>query len=296
MDTSAFELLARSQSEQWQYAAFFGALVMLATLEALAPAVASRAERRQRWPANFGLTALNIFVIGAVPLSGLAAADWAAANQWGLLNQPQVPAVAALVAGFLARSLVSYGVHVANHKVPLLWRVHRVHHSDTQFDVSTTVRFHPLEFVYSIPINIAGVVLFGIPPLAFILYEVFDAAMAVWTHANIRLPQRLERAISYVLVTPRMHRIHHSAWQPETDSNYGATFSCWDRLFGTFRAGSPQTDKQIVLGLDEVQDKQSSSFLWLLSMPFRERLASTRNGSARDHATQIDAGKKEPSP
>lgn len=267
MDLPDIEAWLRSEAEPLQYLAFFGSLVVLATLETLLPRRLPAA-RRGRWPANFGLTAINIAVLGALPLSALAVADYARQHDMGLLNDLALPAGAALVLGVLARSLISYVVHVAMHKVPLFWRVHRVHHTDPFFDVSTTVRFHPLEFVISTPIALAAILTLGISPLAVILYELFDAAMAVWTHANIRLPVSADRRLGWLFVTPDMHRIHHSAWQPETDSNYGATFSLWDRAFGTLRSLPAEKLSELRLGVDDGGDANAGSLRRMLVAPF----------------------------
>jgi len=215
MSFDAVESFLRRNDEALQYAAFFGVLALMAALELRAR---RGRERFRRWPANWALSALNIVLLGALPLSGLAAADLARERGWGLLNHPAVPLGAALVLGFLARSLVSYGIHMAMHKVPPLWRVHRVHHSDTALDVSTTVRFHPLEFAIQVPLVIGALLALGIHPAVVIAYEIFDAAMNVFTHADLRLPRPLDRALRVVLVTPEMHRLHHSAARPETDS------------------------------------------------------------------------------
>ncbi len=268
MDLNSFDGFIRTHFEPLQYVAFFSALVMFGALEAFMTISRDGIEPTRRWPANGGLTVVNIIVLGAMPISIVALADLAMARGWGLLNQPFVPPLAGLALGFLLRSLVSYGIHVAMHKVPLFWRVHRVHHTDTQMDVSTTVRFHPLEFVIAMPIVLGLTVLLGIPALALMLYELFDAAMAVFTHANVRLPGRLERVLRFMLVTPAMHRIHHSEWQPETDSNFGATFSWWDRLFGTLRTRPLGEVATIRLGLKEWRDRRAVSLWWLLWLPF----------------------------
>lgn len=268
MDWNSFDTLIRAHFEPLQYVAFFGALMMFGAWEVFMALGRDGIERRRRWPANGGMTAVNIIVLGAMPVSIVAVADHAMARGWGMFNQPFVPPLAALVLGFVLRSLVSYGIHVAMHKVPLFWRVHRVHHTDTQMDVSTTVRFHPLEFVISIPILLGMAALLGIPPLALMLYELFDAAMAVVTHANVRLPERLDRGLRLMLVTPAMHRIHHSAWQQETDSNYGAIISWWDRLFGTYRMRPPGELAVMRLGIEEFHDRRTTSLWWLLLLPF----------------------------
>ena len=268
------------------YAAFFGALALLGGLEAFVALARDDVERRRRWPANGALTVLNILVLSAMPISVIAVADHAMARGWGLLNQPFVPPLAALALGFVLRSLVSYGIHMALHKVPLFWRVHRVHHTDMQVDVSTTVRFHPLEFVITMPILLGMAALLGIPPFALMLYELFHAAMEVFTHANIRLPERLDRALRLMLVTPAMHRIHHSAWHRETDSNYGATISWWDRLFGTYRTRPPGELATMRLGLAEWRDRRTTSLWRLLWHPFvaaAER-APRRNPGTREPA------------
>ncbi|MBL8661522.1 MAG: sterol desaturase family protein [Candidatus Odyssella sp.] len=275
MPWATLETTLRADGEVLQYAAFFGALAALAALETLWPRGADAPARRRRWPANFGLTLINIVVLGALPIGALAAADWAQMHGWGLLHAIAPDGAVAFALGLLLRSLVGYATHVAMHKIPLLWRVHRVHHADRAFDVSTTVRFHPLEFVIALPILLAAVAMLGISPLAIIVYEIFDAAMAVWTHANLRLPARLSRALSFVLVTPDMHRIHHSAHQPETDSNYGATFSVWDRLFRTFREAAPDRLSKLTLGLETCRDGRAESLPWLLTMPWRA-LATAR--------------------
>lgn len=268
MDWNSFDTLIHTHFEPLQYVAFFGALVLFGGLEAFMALGRDAIERRRRWPANAGLTVLNIVILGAMPVSVVAVADYAMARAWGLLNQPSVLPLVALVLGFVLRSLVSYGIHVAMHKLPLFWRVHRVHHTDTQMDISTTVRFHPLEFVISMPILLGMAALLGLPPLALMLYELFDAAMAVFTHANVRLPKRFDRAIRIILVTPAMHRIHHSAWQPETDSNYGATLSWWDWLFGTYRVRPMHEVATLRLGVEECHDQRVNSLAWLLYLPF----------------------------
>lgn len=272
-----FEATLRAQFEPLQYAAFFGALVLLGLLETVMAADSELAARRKRWPANFGLTAINVMVLGALPLGSLAAADLAAAHGWGLLNQVSLPAFVAVAAAVLLRSLSSYVIHVAMHKVPPLWRLHRIHHTDTAMDISTAVRFHPLEFVVSIPAVLAATVAFGLPPVAVMLYSLADAAMAVFSHANIRLTGRIEQGLRLLFVTPAMHRIHHSAAQLETDSNYGAILSCWDLLFGTYRTLPVAELAGLRLGLAECSEDSARSLWWLLGLPFRKAGAGTES-------------------
>jgi len=264
----ALESFVRENMDPLIYGCFFGSLLLLGLLELWITRSERAAPRRRRWPANGAITVLNIVLLGALPLSGLVVAELAQANGWGLFNQLEFSVAVVLIAGFLIRSFASYTIHVAMHKVPILWRLHRVHHTDTAMDVSTTVRFHPLEFIVSVPIIVGLIAMTGIPPLVIMLYELFDAVMAVFSHANIRLPRPIERILQWLLVTPDMHRVHHSSTQAETDSNYGATLSIWNRLFRTYQVKSDAGLTAMELGLSECRDKRTSSFWWLMALPF----------------------------
>jgi sterol desaturase/sphingolipid hydroxylase (fatty acid hydroxylase superfamily) len=274
--------LLRTNFDVLQYAIFFGALLLLGLAEAAFSRSKKSPRRGLRWPVNFGITALNIMLLSALPVSGLMVADYAQTNSLGLLNVFPLMPLAGLVLGILARSLIGWTTHYAMHKVPVLWRVHRVHHSDTHLDISTTVRFHPLEFLINTPILVVSVLAIGISPVAVLLYELLDAALAAITHANVGLPGRLDRTLQLVFVTPDMHRIHHSSHHLETDSNYGATLSIWDRLFGTYRHKSGKDLASMELGLRECQDDRSRSALWLLKLPFSAlRIESSLKASDR---------------
>jgi len=208
--------------------------------------------------------------MSAMPVSIIAAADYAATHGIGLLNAVAVSPVTALAIGFLGRAFLSWGTHILNHKVPFLWAIHRVHHADTRLDVSTTVRFHPLEFVVTTPLAVGGVVLLGAPPLALLVYELMDAGITVFSHSNVRLPWWIDRPLRLIIVTPDVHRVHHSSYQPETDSNYGAVLTIWDRLLGTYRRKPADALAEQETGLSEVQDSRSNSLFWLLVLPFIE--------------------------
>jgi sterol desaturase/sphingolipid hydroxylase (fatty acid hydroxylase superfamily) len=270
MSAAVLAEFLRSAAEPLQYAAFFGALVLFGLLERTA-ARRSAGPRMPRWSASFSITVLNIIVLGALGGAGLGlllAADYAASTGRGLLNDPAIPVWAAFVLGLLVRSFASYLVHVANHKVPWMWRVHRLHHTDLEIDISTTARFHPLEFVYSTPIMLVVVLAFGIPPLAVIVFEIVDAGLAVFNHANFRLPAKLNRVLAWVLVTPDVHRVHHSVLSRETDSNFGVTVTWWDRICGTYRTRPTEELATMRLGLEECQDSRTTSLSWLLALPF----------------------------
>jgi len=264
-----FETALRANMEMLTYAIFFGALALLAIFEMVVALRAEGAMRGRRWPANFALTVINIVVMGVLPLGAVASADLARSMQFGLFNLVDAPFVVVLAATFLIRSLASWVVHFAMHNIPLLWRIHRVHHTDTHLDVSTTVRFHPFEFLVSAPVVIAIVMLCGLPPAAVMLFELFDAGVAVFSHANIRLPGWLERIVGSLIVTPNMHRIHHSTFERETNSNYGATLVIWDRLFKAYKRKTNEALAIQALGLEEVGAKRASSLWFSLGLPFR---------------------------
>jgi sterol desaturase/sphingolipid hydroxylase (fatty acid hydroxylase superfamily) len=267
----SLEQILTDYGEPLQYVLYFGLLAGLGAMEAVAPRLEGPAGRGRRWPSNFGLTALNIVVLGALPVSGLAVAVIAQQQGWGLLQRYPLPLAATLGVALLARSLVSYAVHVTMHKVAALWRVHRVHHSDVFLDVSTTVRFHPLEFLIQLGPTAVVILGLGLPPWTIMLYELVDTGTNLFIHANIRMPARLDAWLRLLLVTPDMHRVHHSARWPETDSNYGVVVSWWDQLFGTYRAAG-RDSRETRLGLEECQDRRASSLGWLLTLPFRRRL------------------------
>jgi sterol desaturase/sphingolipid hydroxylase (fatty acid hydroxylase superfamily) len=258
----------RSQVEPITYAVFFGLLLVFGLLEFRVERSHEPPGRIGRWPANVGITGLNIFVLGALPVSGVVFADWIREAGIGLFNLIETNPIVALIGGFLVRSFTSWATHLAMHKVPFLWRFHRVHHSDTFLDISTTVRFHPIEFLINLPIMLAAVAIFGISPVTLMLYEVFDAGMNVFTHANIRLPGWADRALRLLIITPDMHRVHHSSYHRETDSNYGATLSVWDHLFRTHRIKEADDLAAMEIGLREVQDRRANSLIWLLALPF----------------------------
>jgi sterol desaturase/sphingolipid hydroxylase (fatty acid hydroxylase superfamily) len=265
------ERILSDWGEPLQYLVYFGLLAGLGVVEALAPRQDGPPARRRRWPANFGLTALNVVVLGALPVSGLAVSVIAQQRGWGLLNHTALPLGVTLAASLLTRSLVSYVVHVAMHKVPALWRVHRVHHTDIFLDVSTTVRFHPLEFLIQLGPTALVILGLGLPPWTILLYELLDTATNLFIHANARVPARLEAWLRLFVVTPDLHRVHHSARWAETDSNYGVVVPWWDRLFGTY-CPAVENPGASLLGLEECQDRRASSFGWLLGLPFRRRL------------------------
>lgn len=256
-------------SGRWFLVGFSALLGGLLIAEALLPIHLQPKEGKGRLVTNFGLGLLNAAVLAAAPLSSVAAALWAQSHGFGLLNRVAVPAAAAFVAALLLRSLVAYVAHWASHRVPLLWRLHRVHHTDTAVDLSTGFRHHPLELLAIAPFYAAATALLGLPVAAVAAYESASVALTLWTHVNLRLPGWAERAMRLLIVTPGMHHIHHSALRAETDSNYGELFSVWDRLFGTYRRHDLDGLRAMRIGLGAGEDEDAARLGGQLASPFR---------------------------
>ncbi len=250
--------------------AFLGTLAAMALWEFAAPDRRAEIPRLIRWTNNLAIVALDTALVRLlIPLLPVAAASWATAQGWGLLSP--LPLWLAIPIAFLLLDLLIWGQHLMMHHVPALWRLHRMHHSDTHLDASTGLRFHPLEILLSTLIKIAAVIVLGAPALAVIAFEIALNATSLFTHANIRLPDRTESLLRRLIVTPALHRIHHSVLPEETNSNYGFNLSLWDRLFGTLR-NSPQGDPQTMpLGIELFRTRREAWLDRLLTQPFRRR-------------------------
>ncbi len=261
-----------SHGEDLQVGLFFVLLALLAVLEWMVPRRTGPMERATRWPTNLLFTLLNLMMLGVLPVSLISAAFWAERHGWGLLNHVASPTAVAVLVTLLVRGFISFFTHYLMHMVPAFWRLHRVHHLDTELDVTTTVRFHPLEFAVQVLPALPIVVAFGLTPWVLVLYEALDVAVTLWTHSNTRLPRGIDRVLRYVVVTPDLHRIHHSSWKPETNSNFGAVFPVWDLIFGTFRAAPRDGHEHMRLGLDEVRGRDAQRPMWLLGSVLHDRL------------------------
>ena len=246
---------------------FLGVFAALAFWERLAPARALTVPRRQRWGANLGLALVSTLVVRViVPGSALALALVASDEGWGLFSRLALPAWLAVGASIVLLDLTVYLQHVLFHSVPLLTRLHAVHHADPDFDLTTGIRFHPLEILISALIKLAAVAALGAPVLAVLAFEVLLNATAMFNHANASLPRWLEPLVRRLLVTPDMHRVHHSVIEAERNSNYGFGLSLWDRMLGTYTA-APRGELQ--LGLAEWRDRSTIATLrGVLGMPF----------------------------
>jgi sterol desaturase/sphingolipid hydroxylase (fatty acid hydroxylase superfamily) len=251
---------------------FLGVLGLLMALEHRAPRRALVQPRSHRWTTNLALVVIDSLAVRAVafalPILAVAAAADASAQGFGLFNRLDWPVSAELVLAVLAFDLAIWTQHLITHKVPLFWRFHRVHHADRDFDVTTALRFHRVEIVASAALKVGLVYLLGPSVLAVILFEITLNATAMFNHANLRLPGWLDRAVRLVLVTPDMHRVHHSVLRDEHDSNYGFALSLWDRIFRTYVPEPKGGHDAMTVGL-EWQDDKPARLGWALWLPFR---------------------------
>jgi sterol desaturase/sphingolipid hydroxylase (fatty acid hydroxylase superfamily) len=248
--------------------AFWGMIVLFGAIEFLLPQFPGAADRARRWPTNFGLGVLNGLIVSAVPVASIGAAQWAATHNVGLLHWIAAPWWLALPCTLLVKSLSQYAFHQLSHTQPVLWRLHRVHHCDVHLDVSSALRTHPFEMIASSAFVIPVVVVCGLSPVVLAAYESVEVFFNMLTHANVRVPGAIERYARLLLVTPGLHRIHHSAARIETDSNYGNVFSFWDRLFGTLRVEASAPAAEFRFGLDEIERKQAGNLGWQLRLPW----------------------------
>jgi sterol desaturase/sphingolipid hydroxylase (fatty acid hydroxylase superfamily) len=256
----------------WRGGVFLGLFLLFAGLEALVPRRPRSMSPGRRWPTNLAITALNTIALRGLaillPLLAIGAALDAQAQGWGLFNQVDWPGWLELVLAVLILDLAIWAQHLVTHKVPLFWRFHRVHHADRDMDVTTGFRFHPVEILASMGLKIGLVYALGPSALAVLVFEILLSGTALFNHANLALPKGLDRAVRLVLVTPDMHRVHHSIHREEHDSNYGFCLSVWDRIFRTHVPQPKAGHDAMTVGL-EWQDDRPARLGWALALPFR---------------------------
>jgi sterol desaturase/sphingolipid hydroxylase (fatty acid hydroxylase superfamily) len=257
--------------------AFFGTLALVAAWEGMAPRRALAFPLRRRWLANLAFGLIDPLLARALlPLAALAAAALAAERGLGLFHWLHAPGWLAAGASLVALDLARYLEHRLLHRVPWLWRLHRMHHSDVDYDFTTALRFHPAEALLSAALATAVVAALGAPVVAVVLDQALFVAAALFAHANGRLPARWEQALRRVLVTPDLHRVHHSAAPDETDSNYASVWSGWDRLFGSDRAAPAAGHEAMRIGLEEFRDPRHQRLAWMLVNPLLSPGAASR--------------------
>jgi len=256
-----------------RFLVFISILIVMAVLQTLFPRRPLRLGLH-RWAGNFSLVAVNVMLVRLLlPAGAVGAALWAEKAHVGLRHWLHIGAdgwqgAAAVFFAVVVLDLLIYAQHVLFHAVPVLWRLHRVHHADQDIDVSTGLRFHPIEILLSMLIKMAAVVVLGAPVAAVLIFEMLLNGMAMFNHSNVRLPLALDAVLRHLLVTPDMHRVHHSVLHAETNSNYGFNLSLWDRFFGTYVAQPELGHDAMQIGLPQFQSGKPDSLKDLLKLPF----------------------------
>lgn len=249
---------------------FVGVFTAMALWERGSPRRILIASRPRRWTTNWLIALLDTAVVRLLfPLAAVGAALDAAAQGWGLLPWLGAPTWLAVVITLVVFDFAIWAQHLITHKVPVLWRLHQVHHADRDIDVTTAIRFHPIEIALSMVVKIGLVYALGAPAIAVIAFEVILNGCAMFNHANIDLPRSIDRLLRLVIVTPDMHRVHHSIDRGEHDANYGFNLSIWDRLFGTYIPQPAGGHHGMTIGLEPYQNDEPSNLSWSLSLPFR---------------------------
>jgi sterol desaturase/sphingolipid hydroxylase (fatty acid hydroxylase superfamily) len=259
-----------SEEASIRLAAFGGVFAVMALWEVIAPRRKQALGRSVRWPGNLGIVLLDTVSVRLLfPTTAVGLALVAEAQGWGLFNQLSLPAWMAVVLSVIVLDLAIYLQHVLFHAVPALWRLHRMHHADLEFDVTTGLRFHPIEILLSMAIKFAVVAALGVPALAVLIFEVLLNATSMFNHSNIRLTGAIDRVLRWIVVTPEMHRVHHSILVRETNSNFGFNLPWWDRLFGTYRAAPAAGQEAMTIGIEQFRDSRELGLGHMLTQPFR---------------------------
>jgi sterol desaturase/sphingolipid hydroxylase (fatty acid hydroxylase superfamily) len=260
-DFAPMSELVLSNEPVIRIAAFLGVLIAMAAWEVAAPRRSRAIPRAVRWTSNLGIVGIDTILVRLsfpVPAVGLAVV--AEERGWGLLNSVDVPVWLTVVVSVLALDLAIYLQHVMFHAVPAFWRLHRMHHADLEFDVTTGLRFHPVEILLSMGIKLAVVAVLGPPAVAVLVFEVLLNATSMFNHGNVRIPPGVDRVLRWLVVTPDMHRVHHSIHPHETNSNFGFNLPWWDRLLGTYRAQPRDGHEAMTIGIEQFRTRRD---LWL---------------------------------
>lgn len=254
---------------QIRFGIFLGLFLILAIMEFFSPRRELEHVKAKRWFTNWVIVIIDSFVLRLI-FTGAAVgvALWAETNGYGLFNIIEIPPIITVLVSFVVLDFAIWFAHLASHKVPLLWSVHRMHHADVDIDVSTALRFHPIEIVLSMIWKMVIVVLLGAPAVAVLIFEIVLNGAAMFNHSNIKLPLGVDRILRWFIVTPDMHRVHHSIVHQETDSNYGFNLAIWDRVFNTYIDQPEKGHDGMSIGLAEWQDERPTRLWWSLGIPF----------------------------
>lgn len=262
---------------------FLGVLVTMALWEIAAPRRPLSQSKFRRWGSNLGIVVLNTMVVRLLfPILAVGAATWAEQKGWGLFNVVALPGWLEVAAAAALLDLVVYWQHRLFHVIPLFWRMHRMHHADLDFDVTTALRFHPFEIILSMGIKLLAVLFLGPAALAVLIFEVLLNGTAMFNHGNVCLPLGLDRWLRLLVVTPDMHRVHHSIEAAEYNSNFGFNLPWWDRLFGSYRGQPAAGHMDMRIGLRAYSGKICANLIWMLVLPFKP-LRAGPDAVARGH-------------
>lgn len=254
---------------------FIGIFALMAMLEILLPRKQRTMPKVNRWVTNWSLVVIDSVALQfLVPVLAVGVALIATEKGWGLLSVLMLPSWLQIIVAVVLLDMLIYAQHVVTHKIPILWRFHRVHHVDRDIDVTTGARFHPVEIILSMLFKLLCIIALGAPAIAVFLFEVILNASAMFNHSNVKLPLSVDRVVRLFVVTPDMHRVHHSIIQKETDSNYGFFLSIWDRLFRTYIDQPREGHNDMTIGLADYQDDKPASLLWCLLFPFKSNKPS----------------------
>lgn len=251
---------------------FIGVLAFMFLWQSMFPRRKLQAPKLRRWSANIGVVIISSVFIALLKVAPVGVGIFAATNNIGLFNILNIPFGVSIIFGIILLDLIIYFQHVMFHKIRILWRIHMMHHTDLDIDVTTGFRFHPIEIVLSVFIKIAAVLLFGINPISVFLFEIILNATAMFNHANAKIPLSIDKYLRLLIVTPDMHRVHHSVYRKETDSNFGFNISLWDRIFNTYIAQPKDGHKNMKIGLNSFRDNKYLKLRWLLAIPFVKNL------------------------
>lgn len=250
--------------------AFGGVFIAMALWELFGPRRRQVIGRLARWPNNLGVVVVDTLLVRLVfPITAVGVGLFAETHGWGLFHSVAIPAWLAVLASVIVLDLAIYFQHVLFHAVPALWRLHRMHHADLEFDVTTGLRFHPIEILLSMAIKLAVIAALGAPAVAVLIFEVLLNATSMFNHSNVRIPLGFDRILRWLVVTPDMHRVHHSILSRETNSNFGFNLPWWDRLFGTYRAQPAAGHDAMTIGIEQFRDPRELGLDRMLLQPFR---------------------------
>ena len=253
---------------------FFGILIIMGLWELKKPRRKATLSKLSRWINNLGLIFFNSFVLKILlPLTSTAMAALALENNWGLFNIYEVTPFISTILFVIIMDLIIYLQHIMVHAVPLFWRIHRVHHADLDYDVTTGARFHTLEIILSMFIKLTAIVLLGPSIFAVILFEIILNVSAMFNHGNVGLPKTLDKVLRYIIVTPDMHRVHHSIEEDETNSNFGFNLTWWDKIFGTYKKEVRKGQLKMTIGLKNIRNPKKTNRIWgMIVLPFSEKV------------------------